>query len=164
METEHRTLVGTVAGKDASDGSAYLDELAKGVADGTISRRQALKWIGAGAVAFAIGSLFPEQAEALTTRQRRRRQRRRCLRRLGTPLEKGNCHCGWNCVNGATATACQDNPNCVCLKTTENRGFCARGFLSGGTACTTSEGCPAGTRCVVNICGPGPVCAPECPG
>jgi hypothetical protein len=157
MDTHQRTLLGTVAGKDASEGSAYLDELARGVADGNISRGQTLKWLGTAGVALATGSLFPEQAEALT-----RRQRRMCRRRGGTPLERGECHCGFNC--GGQATSCHGNTGCFCLKTTENRGFCGTAALGcGATTCTASGDCPTGYRCVVNTCCGEPVCAPPCP-
>jgi hypothetical protein len=157
METRQRTLLGTVAGKDASEGSAYLDELARGVADGSISRGQALKWLGAGAVAFAIGPLFPEQAEALT-----RRQRRRCRNRGGTPLERGECNCGLKCGANLSRFTCQGNPNCTCHQTTEGRGFCGQSIC--GTACTASGDCLSGSKCVVNdACCGGPVCVPACP-
>ena len=49
----------------------FSDDLARGLDEGSISRGQALKCIGAGAVALAIGPLFPQQAEALTRKQRR---------------------------------------------------------------------------------------------
>ena len=161
METEDRPLLGTAAGKEASEGSSYFDDLATGLADGSISRRQALKGIGAGALAFAIGPLFPEQAEALT-----RRQRRRCRRRGGIPVERGQCHC-------TEQSTCEGNPEifceggvCHCFLTTENRGFC--GQHGQCVPCTASAECPAGWRCVVNTCctdefdNPVPTCLAPC--
>jgi hypothetical protein len=159
METVHRTLAETTRGKDASEGSYYFDDLAKGVADGSISRRQALKWLGAGAVALAIGPLFPEQAEALT-----RRQRRLCRRKGGTPLERGNCHCGFNCLTATQPFTCQGNPNCTCFRTTENRGFCGADVAPCSTIfCSASGDCPAGSRCVVDDCCDLPFCVRPCP-
>jgi hypothetical protein len=49
-----------------------FDELAKGLAEGTISRRRALKWVGAAVLAAAVPPLFPTQAVALSRRQRRK--------------------------------------------------------------------------------------------
>jgi hypothetical protein len=160
LETEDRPLLGTGAGKEASEGSSYFDDLATALADGSISRRQALKGIGAGALAFAIGPLFPEQAEALT-----RRQRRRCRRRGGLPVERGECHCGSQCE---APIRCEGDPECVCAKTTENRGFCARDVVGCGEPCTASSECPPGWRCLVASCctdeegNPVNLCLPPC--
>ena len=163
MEPEDRTLLGTAEGKEASEGSSYFDDLATALADGSISRRRALKWIGAGALAAAIGPLFPEQAEALT-----RRQRRRCRRRGGVPLERGECHCGFQCGLSVNIQ-CEGNPNCICLQTVGNRGFCAfNAECAQLRACTASSECPPGWRCVVGHCctdefgNPVPACAPPC--
>jgi hypothetical protein len=163
METGDRPLLGTAAGKEASEGSSYFDDLATGLADGSISRRRALKWIGAGALAFAIAPLFPEQAEALT-----RRQRRRCRRRGGRPVERGECHCAFQCGVSEIIT-CEDNPDCLCIETTENRGFCAfNAECAQLFACTDSSECPPDWRCVVGGCctdefgNPVPACVPPC--
>jgi hypothetical protein len=153
MEPEDRTLLETAAGKERSEDSSYFDDLATGLADGSISRRRALKWIGAGAVAFAIAPLFPEQAEA-----HRNRQRRRCRRRGGTPVERGECHCGYQC--GSDVAGCDENPDCTCFKTIENRGFCGvHGFC---VPCTASSECQPGWRCVVDTCCGEPTCLPPC--
>ena len=162
METEDRPLLGTAAGKEASEGSSYFDDLATGLADGSISRRQALKGIGAGALAFAIGPLFPEQAEALT-----RAQRRRCRQRGGIPVERGECHCTEQSLcEDNPEIHCEGNPECHCLMTVAGRGFCGR--HGSCVPCTASSECPAGWRCVVNTCctddfgNPVPTCLPPC--
>jgi hypothetical protein len=163
LETEDRPLLGTTAGKEASEDSSYFDDLATALADGSISRRQALKGIGVGALAFAIGPLFPEQAEALT-----RRQRRRCRRRGGQPLEEGECHCAFQCGE-SEFISCEDDPNCLCVETVGGRGFCAFDAQCAQLfACTSSSECPPGWRCVVGGCcidASGnfvPVCVPPC--
>jgi hypothetical protein len=56
-----------------------FDELAKVLATDTISRRRALRLVGAAVLGTALMPLFPDTAEALT-----RRQRRRCRRQGGT--------------------------------------------------------------------------------
>jgi hypothetical protein len=136
----------------------FFDDLAKGLDDGSISRGRTLKWIGAGAVAFAIGPLFPAQAEALT-----RRQRRRCRSGGGAPLGKGNCHCAYNCPVDDTPFTCKNNPTCKCYQTTEGRGFCAGSFGCPGQTCISSINCAPGWKCVVNTCcNPSTICVPPC--
>ena len=139
-----------------------LDELAKGIAENDVSRGQALRWAGYGVLGAALSSMgFADTAEALT-----RRQRRRCRRKGGTPLEKGSCHCAFNCGDLTSQFDCGSNPNCFCMQTTEGTGFCGTG---GGECdaigtCSSSRQCPAGTKCVINVCCGTPVCTPVCQG
>jgi hypothetical protein len=120
-----------------------LDELARGLAENDISRRQAMKWAGYSVAGAALSSMgFAETAEALT-----RRQRRRCHRKGGVPLEKGTCHCaGANCDTDFDFFTC--GANCSCELTVEQRGFCA---VNGnvGTGCSSSEECTGNNKCVV---------------
>jgi len=51
MDTEDQDFLGISSGKDAPTTSPPLDTLTKTLADGTISRKQALKLMGAGAAA-----------------------------------------------------------------------------------------------------------------
>ncbi len=139
-----------------------LDELARGLAENDISRRQAIKWAGYSVLGATLSSMgFAETAEALT-----RRQRRRCRKHGGTPLEKGNCHCAASCGQGSTFFSCLNNPNCFCVKTTEGTGFCANQAVSCAnlTVCSSSSQCQQGQKCVVGTCCNTPVCAPPCPG
>ena len=126
-----------------------LDELARGLAENDISRRQAIKWAGYSVLGAALSSMgFAEPAEALG-----RRQRRKCRRKGGTPLEKGECHCGYRCEFAspgppADRFVCENNPSCACVKTTEGRGFCADIRAgSSGPLCSRSSQCPSGMRC-----------------
>jgi hypothetical protein len=75
----------------------HLDGLARGVADGTVTRGRAIKLAGAALAASAL-TLFAgqEEADAATLRQRRRRCRRRF---------EGN---GILCTGGGR-TVCCDN-------------------------------------------------------
>ncbi len=138
-----------------------LDELARGLAENDVSRRQAIKWAGYSVLGAALSSMgFAESAEALT-----RRQRRRCRRKGGIPLEEGNCHCGFNCdAPDSDRFTCQDDPNCICHQTTEGRGFCATNLLRCPVeTCSRSRDCPPGWRCVVNTCcDVNPICVPPC--
>ena len=138
-----------------------FDELAKGLAENSISRRQAVKWAGYGVLGAALSSLgFAESAEALT-----RRQRRRCRRKGGTPLERGECNCAFNCETSPEDIVCEDNPNCSCTQTIEGRGFCADfQVLCPAETCSSSSECPRGSKCLVNTCCDAPaVCLPSCP-
>ena len=122
-----------------------LDQLARGLAENDVSRRQAIKWPGYSVLGAALSSVgFAESAKALSLRARNR-----CRGEGGIPLEEGNCHCA---------------ATCVCFQTTEGTGFCA-GPGSGGCgdfqACTQSSQYPAGTKCVVNTyCGTS-ICVPD---
>src|SRR5919202_1550052 len=53
-------------------GEQFFDDLARGLDDGTISRRRALQLFGTAALGAALMPLMPEQAEALTRTARRR--------------------------------------------------------------------------------------------
>jgi hypothetical protein len=132
----------------------FFDDLAKGLDDGTITRRQALRLVGGAALGAALMPILPKQAEALT-----RKARRRCRRKGGIPLEKGECHCGTTCNH---PIHCQNNPGCTCVTTTENTGFCGKGALC-ATHCTTSADCPGNARCTTtsSCCGPN-VCVAPC--
>ena len=140
-----------------------LDELARGLAENGISRRQAIKWAGYSVLGAALSSIgFAESAEALT-----RRQRRRCRRKGGALLEKGNCHCAIKCdapdLNNFT---CQNNRNCACFQTTVGRGFCASLNVSclELPSCSRDSQCPSGWKCVFTCC-PGTssvLCLPPC--
>ncbi len=145
-----------------------LDELARGLAENDISRRQAIKWAGYSVLGATLSSMgFADTAEALT-----RKARRRCRRKGGTPLEKGNCHCAWEADTCSPTVepnpdrfTCQNDPNCTCYKTTEGRGFCAQLSRCPPGTCSSSSQCPPGWKCAVNTCctdTPSSVCVPPC--
>ena len=54
MNTEEQAFLGTSSGKDALTTNPPLDSLAKTIANGTISRKRALKLMGAGAAAASL--------------------------------------------------------------------------------------------------------------
>ena len=156
MSAEDRE-VRKVGNQGDRTGGSYFDDLARGLAEGTISRRQALKWIGAGAVAFAIMPVAPKKAEALT--------RRRCLRRDGIPLDRGDCDCAFDCGAEFSRFNCQSDPDCYCLETVTGRGFC--GFISNKDCrvfhnCRDNSDCASGYRCIVNSCCDSRICVPSC--
>ena len=137
--------------------NSYFDEVARELAEGTISRRQALKWLGAGALAFAALPVASRPAEALT-----RRFRRRCRRRGGIPLERGNCRCAFQC--GAERELFRCGTGCLCLLTAEGRGFCGsrEGGICDNPECDESSDCAGDRRCVTNACCGHGVCVRPC--
>ena len=159
-----------------------FDELARGLAQNEISRRQALRWAGAGALATALSTVgFSGTAEALT-----RRQRRRCVERGGivcgeTRREEYCCRSGTTCTGGNTCgegcrrpgncettpdffPRCRGEERCFCTETEEGGVFCAKSIpCSAMPPCTTSQDCPRGWVCAETCCGDGPTCNPPCP-
>ena len=156
-----------------------LDELARGLAENDISRRQAIKWAGYSVLGTALSSVgLTDTAEALT-----RRQRRRCRRQGGTICGSGHrqyccaqgTSCGPNrscqCPNPATCATlpfpqCGNDPGCQCATIAEGGGTCVKLAIAGcAHTCTSSADCQQGQFCVVNSCCPTTgVCADRCTG
>src|SRR5919202_3649983 len=111
----------TTENKKRAEDSLF-DDLARGLAQGDISRRQALKWLGLSIAGVGLASLgFSDTAEALTARQRRK-----CAAKGGMILKKGTCHCAWYCV-GRPYTQCMGSPdkaNFIC-RTEPTTCYCA---------------------------------------
>ena len=98
--------------------------------------------------------LMPKQAEALTSKARRR-----CRRKGGIPQKKGECHCAVGCNSDFSQFHCQSATDCICLKKASGGGFC--GFvgptegLQGNPCDENNAGCTASTVCVVRSGCPG---------
>jgi hypothetical protein len=133
----------------------FFDDLAKRVDDGAITRRRALRLVGAAALSAALMPVMPRQAEALS-----RRARRRCHMKDGIPLDKGNCNCAWQCGPNRNLYSCHGNTDCVCYKDASGRGFCAQ--KSGNAPCMRNSDCDPDRRCAVNTCA-GNLCILPCP-
>ena len=99
----------------------HLDDLATGMADGTITRGRAMKLAGAALVGSALSLFVTDDAEAarigVARRRRLRRFRRRCRRREGARFCKDR-------VDGTNRARC-------CRQPTSNRR-CRRGRCGGG--------------------------------
>jgi hypothetical protein len=159
-----------------------LDEVARGLADGTISRRKALRLLGGALLGSMIASI-PSVAWAANGGNSAcakfcrenfppGRERGECIsagaRGEGPCFEDG----GGNCPNGGTCETgfpfgCQNSGNCFCTKTTEDTTFCSESSpICGGVgqACTSSNECPRGWACARTCCGDqeGPICNPPC--
>jgi hypothetical protein len=136
-------------------GEQFFDDLAKGLENGTITRRRALKLVGAAALGAALMPVVPKQAEALS-----RSARRQCRGMGGTPLGKGDCNCGWQCGADISLFSCHGNTDCVCYKDGSGHGFC--GQRSGNASCKKNSDCDPGRRCALNTCAGG-LCILPCP-
>ena len=136
-------------------GEQFFDDLARGLDEGTISRRRALKLVGGAALGVALMPVLPKQAEALT-----RRFIRRCHGKGGIPREEGNCHCTWQCGPDRSLFSCHGDPNCTCYKDASGRGFCGTG--TGNGFCMKNSDCDPDRRCAVNTCAGG-LCIAPCP-
>jgi hypothetical protein len=124
-------------------GEQFFDDLARGLDDGTISRRRALRLGGGAVLAAIVPSLFPREAEA----RHRCNARCRCRRRKSRYLSHGECHCALTCSTTAANPPCHGNDSCICGESVEGSGFC---FLPGavGKACSATSECPTGAVCV----------------
>ena len=140
--------------------SYYFDNLVRGLADGTISRRQALKWAGVGIVGAMIATAgFPESAEALT--------RRRCRDKGGVPLSNGNCDCAFQCGADLDRFNCQSDSRCYCLEKGSGGGFC--GYGGNDPQCGDFEPCDSNrdcsdsdARCITTLCCDRGICVRPC--
>jgi hypothetical protein len=159
-----------------------LDELAKGLATGTLSRGKAIRWMGGALLGAALASL-PGMAWANDCRRLGRECRRdaqccsrNCVRRgdhkvCGCP--EGKTRCGVRCVNldrnerhcGECFNRCEEGEECVAGEC-QGEGGCPPGTTECGTqCCQTGETCLQGLACCPNaqVCGTGTsaICCPS---
>src|SRR5215216_5363465 len=149
-----------------SDGSSIassLDELAKGLANGTLSRGKAIRWMGGALLGAALASV-PGVAWANDCRRLGRECRRdsqccskNCIRQGDDKVcacPEGKTACNERCVNldrnenhcGECFNRCAEETTCV------NGACCPNAQVCGtGTSLTC---CAEGERCVDGVCGP----------
>jgi len=151
-------------GNAAQDKHSF-DELARGLANGTMSRRQALRWMG-GAIAGAVLASIPGMALAqgdsdcahcCKTTFPPGPERGRCI----SACARGRGPCFESCTT--EYEECQQDPElcCVCRKENESNNLvCAsRTILNCSRGCNNNSDCPTGTFCF----GPFPI-QPGFPG
>lgn len=129
----------------------FFDELAIQLHEGRISRRRAIRLAGMAALGVAVG---PNIAEG------RDRARRRCRKKGGRPVDRGDCKCTWQCDSDRDLFHCHGNPDCACYKDASGRGFC--GQTTGNGFCTANSDCDPGRKCALNTCSGG-LCILPCP-
>jgi hypothetical protein len=138
-----------------------LDELAKGLATGTLSRGKAIRWMGGALLGAALAS-FPGVALANDCRRLGRECRRdsqccsrNCVRRGDDKVcacPEGQRRCNDRCVNlkrnenhcGECFNRCEEGEECV-------NGVCQGSCPPGETVCD-GECCPEGQECVEGMC------------
>lgn len=144
----------------APRGESSFDELAKNLADGSISRRKALRSIGGAFVGGLLASI-PGTAWAAKS----------------PPPGKGGCppgrtQCRGKCVNlqsdrnncGQCSNVCSDEEQCLAgtccnfQKTCGSRCCGPNEFCAGQDLCRTIGQCDVSGQCGVNF----PFCAPNC--
>ena len=122
----------------------FFDDLARGLDDGTISRRRALKLAGGALLAAVVPSVFSREAEALSARKR-------CHRKGGLYLPSADptspCHCANKCTT-KRALHCHNNLECLCIKSIDGTGFCGK---SGDVQnfCSSNSDCPGTSICAI---------------
>jgi hypothetical protein len=148
-------------------GEHSLDELAKGLATGTLSRGKAIRWMGGALLGAALASV-PGVAWAND------------CRRLGRACRRDSQCCSRNCIRQGDDKVCgcpegrtPCNDRCVNLDRNENHcGSCFNRCQTGetcadGTCCPNSRVCGTGTS--LTCCAEGQecvdgVCQGSCPG
>src|SRR5918994_1522513 len=124
-----------------------LDELAKGLATGTLSRGKAIRWMGGALLGAALASV-PGVAWANDD-----------CRRLGRECRRDSQCCSRNCVRRGDDKVCacpegQTRCNDRCVNLDRNDNHCGECF----------NRCAEGVECMDGECGGGePICTPPCP-
>jgi stigma-specific protein Stig1 len=143
-----------------------LDELARGLASGTISRGKALRWIGSALVGAAL-AVVPGVAWAASCPQGQTRCKNRCVN-----LKTNERHCG-SCFNrcGSNQTCCKGR--CVNLQTNERHCGCCYHRCAEGQECVggVCQGpcqpvggfCTTNSQCCSYNCDPNTGCVPRNP-
>jgi len=140
----HYTSSASPRSSGGSSIAGSFDELAKGLANGTLSRGKAIRWMGGALLGAALAS-FPGVALADDD-----------CRPLGRECRRDSQCCSRNCVRRGDDKVCgcpegqrRCNDRCVNLKTNENH--CGECFnrCDEGQECVRGEcqggGCPSGT-------------------
>jgi hypothetical protein len=123
-----------------------FDELARGLASGTLSRGRALKLMGAALVGGTLASLGIGEAAAND------------CKRNGKRCKKNTQCCSGNCVNGTCAQTCTfagdggvgecTGANCNCFPSISGPpDYCAFAVVGSGKTCVNDSECPPGEFC-----------------
>ena len=117
-----------------------FDELARGLASGTLSRGKALRLMGAALVGGTLASLGIGEAAADPPG----------CKRNGKHCKRDKQCCSGNCEGGACAPACQDENDCPanqCQQATCTNGVCGVENLPNETLCELDE-----NACTLDVC------------
>jgi Stigma-specific protein, Stig1 len=143
MPTEEQSSIRSRQGLPQGGVELSLDELAKGLATGTLSRGKAIRWMGGALLGAALASV-PGMAWADDD-----------CRRLGRECRRDSQCCSRNCIRRGDAKVCgcpegQRRCNDRCVNLDRNENHCGECF----------NRCDEGVECVEGVCG-GEVCEGE---
>jgi hypothetical protein len=168
MPTEEQSSTRSHQGLPQGGVELSLDELARGLATGTLSRGKAIRWMGGAILGAALASIpgvaWADDCRRLGRECRRDSQccSRNCIRRgddkvCGCP--EGKSRCNDRCVNLDR----NENHCGECFNRCDEGVECVEGMCGGGSEpmCGPNPPCPEGEVCVQDLCRP--VCTPSCP-
>ncbi|HEX2740455.1 MAG TPA: hypothetical protein VHM69_08415 [Rubrobacter sp.] len=127
-----------------------FDELARGLASGSITRGKALKLMGAALLGGTLASLGIREAAA-----------DEACKPLNKKCRKDEQCCSGLCEGGTCAPACQVDSDCPdpgtqCQQAACNNGVCGVKNADDGTPCTDNNACTDPDLCMAGVCEPGP--------
>jgi hypothetical protein len=131
----------------AREGESFFDDLARGLANGSISRGKALRLMGAALVGGTLGSLGGVAAADDLCKPTGKKCRK------DTQCCSGNCSKSGTSRFGTCAAACTSNGGTCSSNTDCCSGNCPSGTCCGsnGVSCSTSGECCSG-NCVSGTC------------
>jgi hypothetical protein len=135
-------IVGSPANERSSDEHSF-DQLAKGIANGAVTRRRALKVAGASLLGSTFLELIPGVANA------RKRKKKKCPKppTCGAGISPGCFQCG---------TPTKAGEVCVCLPGADGTPQCINALQGSFNSCITNADCSGGAICVdFTSCGMG---------
>jgi hypothetical protein len=147
-----------------------FDELASGLASGTLSRGKALKLMGAallGGTLASLGGVAAADDECKPVDKKCRKDHQCCSGKCSggkcAAAGGGICPTGGSC-DTTFPFGCQNNQSCFCTTTTEGTTFCSQSIACGPNVfCTSTQDCPSGWVCSDTCCdGRGKICNPPC--
>lgn len=149
--------------KDPTSATSF-DEVAKGLASGTVSRGRALRLLG-GAVLGGLLTTIPGVAGAEKCKPLGHKCAtdveccsRQCIK---NPQGQGKI-CGSVCTPGQPCGTNSTSGACICSVTVDGNTVCIENAFVGCNACCTADSqCPTGTVCIANVTGISR-CIPRC--
>jgi hypothetical protein len=131
--------------------ASSFDELAKGLATGTLSRGKALRWMGGALLGAALAS-FPGMAWANDD-----------CRRLGRECRRDSQCCSRNCVRRGDDKVCACPEGQTLCKKPRGEGRCVNLQTNERHCGSCFNRCAEGEQCVNGVCSGGePICDPPC--
>jgi hypothetical protein len=139
--------------RDTGPADASFDDLARGVGDGSLSRRRALQALGASIFGGTLGSLaLADDAAAKKNRRNRRRNNNKPKPvPPPPPLPPGQPSASQNCLAAGNqcGTFANQQGTCRVPAATDNQAGFVCTSNQASNACASSNQCGANTRCVI---------------